>query len=256
MFFESSDINVSIVTMLELEWKNQNNISDLRPYHALSFRVVGDAVFETEDQQTPVSSGDIVFVPAYHSYKLIAGHEHLFVLHFTSDSILPSTIKKLPYSLQNNEYLKKKFMELYEIWQKKETSYEHECKIIFYKIVTKIEESYAMKKNTTYSEKISEAIDYIHERYLSEKITIEYLAGLCYMSSTYFRKLFFKTYNTTPHDYIKNLKLKYAIELLKSGYYTVTEVSDICNFQNVYYFSSFIKKETGLSPLEIIKRKL
>ena len=79
------------------------------------------------------------------------------------------------------------------------------------------------------------------------------MAKRCNVSETYFRKLFFENYQITPLEYINNLRTEYAIELLESGYYNVTEVAEKCGFGNAYYFSTFIKKRTGHSPKKFIK---
>lgn len=249
MFFNTNDFNIMILSSLELRWEKRNDSSDVRPYHALSFRIKGDATFKHRKGQLNVNSGDIVFVPALYPYNLISDSEHLFVIHFTSDNHLPDTIKK--FSAQNAAYFKNKFEDLYSVWQKKELGYEHECKSIFYKIITNIERNYLVKKNYIYEDKIGAAIDYIHEKYTSENISVEQLAKLCNISGAYLRKLFHQRFNLSPQAYINNLKIKYATELLKSGYYSISEVSDMCNFQNIHYFSSFIKKETGLTPSQI-----
>lgn len=249
MFFKTNDININILSSLELNWKKQNGFSDVRPYHALSYRKKGDATFIHQKEQLSVTTGDIIFVPALYPYKLISENEHLYVIHFTSDSILPDAIKKI--SPHNAEYFQKKFEDFYSVWQKKELGYEHECKSIFYKIIANIERIYLCKNNFKYEDKIGVAIDYIHEKYTSENISVEQLAKLCNISGAYLRKVFHQRFNQSPQSYINKLKTQYATELLKSGYYSVSEVSDMCNFQNVYYFSSFIKKETGLSPSQI-----
>ena len=95
------------------------------------------------------------------------------------------------------------------------------------------------------------AVEYIHEHFCDRDLTVELLAKMCSMSDTYFRKLFKQRFKVTPLKYINDLKVKYATELLRSGYYTVTEAAEKCGFDNVYYFSLFIKKETGLSPSQI-----
>ena len=56
-----------------------------------------------------------------------------------------------------------------------------------------------------------------------------------------------------PLQYINTLKLQRAVELLSSKYYTVSEVAAQCGFANPYYFSTFIKRETGRSPSEFIQ---
>lgn len=96
--------------------------------------------------------------------------------------------------------------------------------------------------------KLHEAIEYIHDNFTNPTLTVDYLAHMCGMSDTYFRRLFVKNFQVTPLKYINVLRSNYAKELLSSGYYTVSQVSDKCGFNNVQYFSLFIKKETGLSP--------
>ena len=57
----------------------------------------------------------------------------------------------------------------------------------------------------------------------------------------------------TPQKYINQLRLTAATELLQSGYYSISEVASHCGFNNINYFSAFIKKETGLSPVSYRK---
>ncbi|MFO8000928.1 MAG: response regulator [Marinilabilia sp.] len=55
----------------------------------------------------------------------------------------------------------------------------------------------------------------------------------------------------SPTDFIKSVRLSYALELLKSGEFTVTEVSEKSGFSTVGYFSTVFKKFYGKSPTEI-----
>jgi CheY-like chemotaxis protein/AraC-like DNA-binding protein len=55
----------------------------------------------------------------------------------------------------------------------------------------------------------------------------------------------------SPTDFIKMVRLNYALELLQSHNYTVTEVSEFCGFSTIGYFSSVFKKHFGKSPTEI-----
>lgn len=57
--------------------------------------------------------------------------------------------------------------------------------------------------------------------------------------------------NESPTDFIKNIRLANAMELLKRNNRTVTEVSELCGFTNVGYFSTSFKKQFGKSPREI-----
>ena len=55
----------------------------------------------------------------------------------------------------------------------------------------------------------------------------------------------------SPTDFIKLVRLDYALELLQSHKYTVTEVSESCGFSSIGYFSTVFKKHFGKSPTEI-----
>ncbi len=57
--------------------------------------------------------------------------------------------------------------------------------------------------------------------------------------------------NQSPTDFIKVVRLDYAIELLQSHRYTVTEVSEYCGFSSLGYFSTVFKKYFGKSPTEV-----
>ena len=178
----------------------------------------------------------------------------MFVVHFSSQSDLPSEIKK--FTPESSKYFERKFTELYTVWTKKQFGYEHECKSILYKILTKIEREIAEAKISVMNDSILEAVEYIHDHFTEDSLSVDFLAKMCGMSDTYFRKLFVKNFSVTPIKYINSLKLNYARELLLSGYYTVGEVSEKCGFNTINYFSSFIKKETGLMPSEILKENL
>jgi signal transduction histidine kinase/DNA-binding response OmpR family regulator/ligand-binding sensor domain-containing protein len=56
----------------------------------------------------------------------------------------------------------------------------------------------------------------------------------------------------SPVDFIKAIRLNYSLELLQSRKHTVTEVSELCGFSSVGYFSTVFKKHFGKSPTEIL----
>ncbi|MBQ2966732.1 MAG: helix-turn-helix transcriptional regulator [Clostridia bacterium] len=253
MFFKTNDINVNLLSSLELKHGFNNSDAGVRPYHALSFRIDGNANFKHNGKVTHAKTGDILFAPAYCRYTIDSCLEHLFVLHFESDTPLPTDIQL--FSPDNPSYFKRKFEELHKVWSKKQPGYIYECKSIFYRILMHIEQEYMKNKYTGYQDKLNEAVDYIHEHFTAPELSVEMLAKMSAMSGTYFRKMFREKLSVSPRHYINMLKLELATELLSSGYYTVSEASEKCGFKNIHYFSAFIKKETGKSPSHLIPNK-
>jgi AraC-like DNA-binding protein len=62
--------------------------------------------------------------------------------------------------------------------------------------------------------------------------------------------------NQTPHDFIRNIRLKQAANLLASGRHNITEVMNACGFSNSASFSTQFKKMYGMSPREYMKKNI
>lgn len=59
--------------------------------------------------------------------------------------------------------------------------------------------------------------------------------------------------NQTPHDFIRNLRLKQAARLLSKKGQSITEVMYRCGFNSATSFSTMFKKMYGLSPRDYMK---
>ena len=123
-----------------------------------------------------------------------------------------------------------------------------------YKIMLEMERQWAAQGPN--DQRLNAALTHIHDHISDTALSVESLSQLCNMSDTYFRRLFVQAIGITPQRYISNLRLEMATELLRSGYYSVSEIAERCGFNNPNYFSLFIKKETGLSPLQYRKHLL
>jgi AraC-like DNA-binding protein len=55
----------------------------------------------------------------------------------------------------------------------------------------------------------------------------------------------------SPTDFIRTIRLDHARDLLQTRQYSVTEVSEMCGFSSVGYFSTVFRKQFGHSPSEI-----
>jgi len=78
----------------------------------------------------------------------------------------------------------------------------------------------------------------------------EFASAMNVSTSLLYKKIKALT-DQSPTDYIKTIRLNHALELLQTRRYTVTEVSELCGFTSVGYFSTVFKKHFGQSPTEI-----
>jgi len=54
-----------------------------------------------------------------------------------------------------------------------------------------------------------------------------------------------------PSDFIKGIRMNQALKLLQSGKYAITEVSVLCGFSSVKYFSTTFRKHFGKPPSKL-----
>ncbi len=88
---------------------------------------------------------------------------------------------------------------------------------------------------------------YIHEHY-REKLTLSEIAEHLTISPGYLSYTFSRYMNKTVSDYIAEVKIEHAKELIDSGQYLIYEIADQLGFENAYYFSKVFKKVTGMAP--------
>ncbi len=83
---------------------------------------------------------------------------------------------------------------------------------------------------------------------LDKPLTVQQIAGTLYLSPKYIGIVFKKEMGMGILQYQKAKKMEMALVYLKSGEYSVTEISLLLGFKNVNYFSNTFKEYYGLSP--------
>jgi hypothetical protein len=63
-----------------------------------------------------------------------------------------------------------------------------------------------------------------------------------------------KQYNMSPKAYLIQLRIQHACDLLKYEDFSISSISEMVGYQNVYYFSQSFKKTMGISPSEYRKK--
>ena len=100
--------------------------------------------------------------------------------------------------------------------------------------------------------RISAARDWMEASY-SGNITLEDIASIASMNSQHFLRMFKQVYNITPHQYIIDLKLKKARQLLEGNGMTINDICQAIGFESTFSFSVLFKKRFGMSPSQFRK---
>jgi len=86
-------------------------------------------------------------------------------------------------------------------------------------------------------------------------LTVDVLASLMGMSRTSFYNKLKALTDQSPGDYIRLIRLKHAIKLLKENAHNITEISEMTGFNDVKYFREVFKKHYNVSPSQYFKEK-
>ncbi|QWU13315.1 two-component system, response regulator YesN [Paenibacillus sophorae] len=93
---------------------------------------------------------------------------------------------------------------------------------------------------------------FIQTRY-AEEISLQLLAAQFHVSEAHFSRLFRKATGTTFIDYVTQVRMEKAMELLCSPDSRIYEVSLAVGYQDSRYFSQLFRKATGKTPTEFRK---
>lgn len=86
------------------------------------------------------------------------------------------------------------------------------------------------------------------ENSVCEKLNMDDLAAMCFMSRSTFYRRFRDAMGISPTAYHLNLKITKSRALLSSGLYTVEQVASLMGFYDAAHFSRVYRRETGVTP--------
>ncbi len=189
---------------------------------------------------------DVFYLPKGSSYEVKTTKEgSCYAINFEAD------IEVSPFSVnfRNSEKILKIFKDAEKLWRTKSPYYKAYIKKSVYEIILMLikenQKNYIPGKKETI---IMPAVKKIKSDFTSPDLSVSELAGICGISEVYFRKIFSDKYGVTPKEYITNLKINHAKDLLKSGMFSVSDTAVLCGYTEQCHFSREFKKRTGESP--------
>ncbi|SDB02612.1 MULTISPECIES: helix-turn-helix domain-containing protein [unclassified Butyrivibrio] len=104
-----------------------------------------------------------------------------------------------------------------------------------------------LKHNANLSKTTNECLNYIYTN-VNDRITIDDLAEHMKTSTSHISRLFKEELGISPSDYIRNVKLDKAKNLLRFSDYSIIDISNYLSFSSQSHFSKLFFEETGMTP--------
>jgi len=234
-------INAITVSSPKGRYEKINN----RKYYGISFCNEGQITYTHNGKDFVSDSKHIIILPQRQSYTLRGDKTGAFCLiNFTCTEPLCDTFLTIP--TENTDI----FIRDFETIKKLSLFPENRTKImsIFYNMIHNLIPEGNLCKT------IAPAIEYIKRNYKDENLSGVVLSRECNISEVYLRKLFKKHLNTTPKQYISEIRLQKAKQLLSEGILKINAVSEECGFDSSYNFCRFFKEKTGITPTDYTRQ--
>lgn len=221
-------------------------------YHIIAMILSGSAKYRMHKKSFTVQKGDVVFLRkgTHYNAKVISQEpwEHIviaFRTHGDMEDFLPDGAMKVSHGNRFKEL----FRQAYTVWSECSIGYKIQTKAVIHQILfSLIQENVSrLIGGNTALQALKAASDYVEQNYRN-KITVEELAALSGYSPSHFARVFTKVYDTSPIQYVNQIRIMHAKNLLRTGQYTITQIAQECGFSNVYYFSRCFKQITGTTP--------
>ena len=216
-----------------------------RASHGLSFCLGGQITYTQNGKQYISTKNNAVLLPKASTYSLVGNKDGVFlVVNFDCTGLDCSEITL--FDLQTPETFCKDIQKLNELFLFQDKQLD--IYLIFYNILKRM----VLEQNPP-NNALHLAMKYIEKNIGNADMTNESIAQNANISEVYLRKLFSKNFHTTPKQYILDIRIQKAKQLLTDSSLTVSSISELCGFSSVYTFSRSFKEKTGISPSDFSK---
>ena len=213
-----------------------------RPYAALSFRISGTGAFEIGAKRFITKPGDVMFLPANTPYKVEYSVSESIVVHF--DQCNYSETESI--SFENSSKINLCFEHLLEAWKARRSA--NRIKSIVYDMLDKMANDQKESINNTV---VASCVRYMEEHYCDPGMDMETLYGMSFISASSLQRAFIKSLAMSPKQYLIQLRMNRALELLTKNELSVKEISFACGFTDEKYFSRAFRKRYGYPPSQL-----
>ncbi len=233
----------------------ENHINkNIRRDYYLIYVLSGKIEIKSQDDSKMANVGDIVVFPPNKEYelKIFGDSEKSYLwVHFTGiaaeQKLNLYKIEPFPkvHKTNANNHINEKFKKLFEGFSKNDYFKIYDLSSLLDRLLIEVGRAIETQKNDRLI--LSKTIRYINENY-TKKIKITDLAKTENMCVTTYNLRFKEIMKMPPTKYIMSLRINLAKELLESSDFSIGEISIMCGYDNLHFFTRVFKENVGVPP--------
>lgn len=244
MIYESANPVMDVICVEKMQWAGGTFKIAPRPYSALAFRIKGTAAITVSGKQYFIKSNDILYLPQGVAYHAEYSDTEILVIHFKTavNDDFPEV-----YSCANAESVYRAFLSAHILWKEKKVGYKAYVYSQLYYIFGKLLEEADLNQMPPV---FLRAVSYINGNYTDNTLTIEKICKESGIGATNLRTLFQKHYHKAPIEYITQLRLEHARNLIACGM-NIEHAAERSGFNDPKYFARVVKNHFHCTPREL-----
>ncbi len=258
--FDSSRVTVNICLATLYSPKVLKASIKKRPYNAILYVANGRYDYTFEGGAFTARGGEAFYLPAnYAPYEYTISTENakeLCTLQIEFEIKDAQTGEALRFSerpthlrFSDRADFEQSMRALISSYASSLTSSKHETISELYRLFSLCEKAGEIDTVKKAKKNIAPAVKYIEQNY-NKKINVGELANLAGISQSQLRRDFNAVFGMAPMKYKRKIILKMAKRMINADEFKIGEIAEMLGFVDVYEFSHFFTKETGLSPKE------
>ena len=232
-------------------------------YYQMVCIASGTGVIHTPECASPLSPGNIVLIPPSIKHVLLADHQSMVTFElkfdilddaladlFIKDGIffcedhkeIFSLFQKIVHEARENDFLADDYVELLF----------SQILILFARFLYSEKKEFDQKKEFPVTpisdDRIAKSIKMYIEANSKLDLTTEDIAANFFLSPSSIYRKFTKAYNVSPMQYLNQVRIQKAKQLLETSDYSITEISNMVGYSSIHYFSKCFTASEKVSP--------
>ncbi|KOY16300.1 AraC family transcriptional regulator [Paenibacillus xylanivorans] len=240
--------------------------------YEILYLISGDFYYFIGDRTYQVAGGTLLFMDIHERHKLVNSgcnmYERVtllfkkeFLQHFCTGGqceellkLFKSDYRALKMTGKDQYFIEQLFQKMIQEEKKQALGYEQYQQILLVELLINLNRKLfdslvapLVESNRTHK-KVLDIVNYVNQHYM-EPLKLSEISRQFDISSSYLCRTFKESTGFSFIEYINNIRIKEARDLLVGSSFNVTEIAGMVGFDNTSHFGRTFKLMMGISPL-------